>query len=288
MVCVFPKVVDHHKKNRPLVPNGLGIVYVFASVLYLSFLYLLSSFGVFGFGYHALVLMFCVLFGGFIGVCDDWLDLRWRYKALLPLVIALPLNAFLIQFVKSTFVDTLFFGACEFGVMYYLLFVPSFITIATNTINQLGGLNGLETIPPLVIMVGLMVASKNLAVLIVGPLLVLFVFATFNFRGKLFVGNVGSFSLGATLAVFALIANLKTFLLIALTPYIFNSALILFSYFANGKKASVKLAERGLTADSRKSLATTILYHRQLSERMVVIIISLFTVVSTLIALLLS
>jgi UDP-N-acetylmuramyl pentapeptide phosphotransferase/UDP-N-acetylglucosamine-1-phosphate transferase len=40
----------------------------------------------------ALNLALCILFGGFMGLLDDWVDLRWRYKAFLPISAALPLG----------------------------------------------------------------------------------------------------------------------------------------------------------------------------------------------------
>jgi UDP-N-acetylmuramyl pentapeptide phosphotransferase/UDP-N-acetylglucosamine-1-phosphate transferase len=41
----------------------------------------------------ALNLALCILFGDFMGLLDDWMDLRWRYKAFLPISAALPLDA---------------------------------------------------------------------------------------------------------------------------------------------------------------------------------------------------
>ncbi|MEM3641127.1 MAG: hypothetical protein QXH37_04325, partial [Candidatus Bathyarchaeia archaeon] len=93
---MFPKVPDYHKPNKPLVPNGLGIIYVLASAAYLFLLHYFKIVQVnnsINNASPALTLAVCILFGGFMGLLDDWMDLRWRYKAFLPLLAALPLAA---------------------------------------------------------------------------------------------------------------------------------------------------------------------------------------------------
>ena len=80
--------------------------------------------------------------------------------------------------------------------------------IVTNTVNQLGGLNGLETICPAIVILGLMAFTPSYF-LMVGPLLFWLVLAYFNVKGKIFVGNAGSFAIGITIASFAVISDQK-------------------------------------------------------------------------------
>jgi len=84
-----------------------------------------------------------------------------------------------------------------------------------------------------------------------------------------------------TLAAFAIISDLKSSLLISLLPYIFNSSLILLSYFFLRTRARVSFDGEKLVSDHRRSLITLITYRRALSERQVVVIISLLVAVST-------
>ena len=79
--------------------------------------------------------------------------------------------------------------------------------IVTNTINMLGGLNGLETICPAIIIIGLMILSQSYLILMLGPLLLWLVLAALNVQGKIFVGNTGSFAIGMTIAAFAVITD---------------------------------------------------------------------------------
>jgi UDP-N-acetylmuramyl pentapeptide phosphotransferase/UDP-N-acetylglucosamine-1-phosphate transferase len=142
-------------------------------------------------------------------------------------------------------------------------------------VNQLGGLNGLETICPAIIIMGMMAISGSNVILLYAPLVVWLLLAFLNFQGKIFVGNTGSFAIGMTLAAFAVISDLKSSLLISLLPYIFNSSLILLNYFFFKTRAHVSFDREKLFSDHRRSLVTLVTYRRSLSERQVVVIISL-------------
>jgi len=107
-----------------------------------------------------------------------------------------------------------------------------------------------------------------------------------NIRGKVFVGNTGSFAIGMTIASFAVITDLKSSLLVSILPYIFNSALILLTIFFIRERAKITLDGKKLVSDHRRSLVTLITYHRPLTERQVLAIISLLLVIFTAIALL--
>jgi UDP-N-acetylglucosamine--dolichyl-phosphate N-acetylglucosaminephosphotransferase len=284
---LFPKVPDYHKPDRPLISNGLGIIYVLISVVYLFLLYqqqVVSGFG--QSGSNILVLAVCILFGGFMGLLDDWMDLRWRYKAFLPLIAAIPLSSLAYSLGLRTTVSIAFLGTVDFGLYYYYIIIPLIVTITTNTVNQLGGLNGLETVCPAIIMIGLMLVSGQNAMLLYVPLAAWLVLTYLNVRGEVFVGNSGSFAIGMTLAAFAIIADLKSTLIISILPYIFNSSLILLTYFIYRTKANVTFDGRKLVSDHRRSLITVIAYRRPLTERQIVLRISLLVAFFTGLAML--
>ena len=233
---------------------------------------------------EALTLAACILFGGFLGLFDDWVNLRWRYKALIPLFAAIPLSA---MRQGQTIMATYIFGKVDFGIYYYIIIAPLIITVVTNTVNQLGGLNGLETICPLIIMAGLMYTSEMKALLLV-PFIIYVILAGFNFTGKVFVGNVGTFAVGITLASFAVISNIEQTLLISLIPYVLNSALILLNFLFFKRTAKLILKGDKLTSNHRRSLQTLIAYNRRISERKIVIIIALLVACTTTLAVLAS
>ena len=221
-----------------------------------------------------------------MGLLDDWMDLRWRYKAFLPLVASIPLITLATTLNLRTSISILNIWTVDFGVLYYFLLIPTIVTVTTNSVNQLGGLNGLETVCPAIVLIGLMSISGWYAILLYVPLIVWLILAFFNFQGKIFVGNTGSFAIGMTLAAFAIVADLKTALLISILPYIVNSSMILLNYFFFKEKANVVFDGKKLFSDHRRSLVTLITYHRPLSERKVVVIISILVATSTFIAVL--
>jgi UDP-N-acetylglucosamine--dolichyl-phosphate N-acetylglucosaminephosphotransferase len=282
---VFPKVPDQHKVGQPLIPNGLGVIYVLFTIVYLFILYFLKLPN----ATAPFTLAACILFGGFMGLLDDWMDLKWRYKAFMPLIAAFPLIVFAQEAHARTSIALPFIGTIQFGSIYFYAIIPLIVMIVTNTANMLGGLNGLETICPAVVILGLMALSP-LYILMVGPLLFWLILAYFNVNGKIFVGNAGSFAIGITIASFAVVSDLKLSLLVSILPYIFNSSLILLTIFFVRKRARVNFDGKKLSSDHRMSLITLITYHHPLTERQVVIItsaiIGLFTLLGVLVQML--
>jgi UDP-N-acetylglucosamine--dolichyl-phosphate N-acetylglucosaminephosphotransferase len=241
----------------------------------------------------SLTLAVCVLFGGFMGLLDDWIDLKWRYKAFMPLIAALPLIYYAIanpynpvtMLGLRTSISLPLLGTIQFGQWYYFLIIPLVVMVITNAINMLGGLNGLETICPAIILIGLTaISSPTAQILMTGPLIVWLILAAYNVTGKIFVGNTGSFAIGLTVASFAVLTDLKSSLLISIVPYVFNSVFILLVVFFVRKKASVNFDGKRLVSEHRRSLVTLITYKRPLTERQVVAIISAFVAIFTVLA----
>jgi len=279
---LFPKVPDRHKLGKH-VPNGLGVFYVLVSAIYLFTLHGFQSVNsTASQSFPALDLAVCILFGGFMGLLDDWMNLRWRYKAFLPIFAALPLGV-LRQ--GTPIMATYFWGKINFSeitfwvipgeIIFYLGVIPLIATITTNSVNQLGGLNGLETICPSIVLIALMlVSSPDCRVLLYVPLAVYLILAFFNFQGKIFVGNTGSFAIGITIASYAIIVNIEQALLISILPYIFNSSLKLLNILFFKRLPALKLKSNMLFADHRRSLLTLIAYYKSFSERQLVLVVS--------------
>jgi len=289
---LFPRASDRHKPGMPTVPNGLGIFYVLISTIYLLLLHGFQNVNsTANQNSPALNLAVCIMFGGFMGLLDDWMNLRWRYKAFLPIFAALPLGV-LRQ--GTPVMSAYIFGRINFSeitvwiipgeMIFYLGVIPLIATVTTNTVNQLGGLNGLETICPSIVLIALMiVSSPEYRVLLYIPLAVYLALAFFNFQGKIFVGNTGSFAMGITLASYAIIANIEQALLISILPFIFNSSLKLLNILFFKRLPALKLKNNKLFADHRRSLLTLIAYHKPLSERQLVIVVSfIFAIFSVL------
>ena len=280
---MFPSVPDQHKVGKPLIPNGFGVIYVLFTTVYLFSVYFMGIVDSSNNVSAPLTLAVCILFGGFMGLLDDWIDLKWRIKAFMPLIAALPLIYFATESGLRTSIALPLIGLLQFNEAYYFIIIPLIVMIVTNTVNQLGGLNGLETICPAIVLTGLMILSSSY-LLMIGPLLVWLILAYFNFQGKIFVGNTGSFAIGMTIASFAIITDLKLSLIISILPFVFNSVLILLTIFLLKKRANVTFNGNTLYSKHRRSLVTLITYRRSLTESKVVVIISLIMAVFTVIA----
>ena len=290
---VFPTVTDQHKNGKPLVPNGLGVLYVLFAIVYLFLLYFFGIGRSTSGGISApLTLAVCILFGGFMGLLDDWMDLKWRYKAFMPLVAALPLIYFAMHMPVRTSITLPFIGVLPFGEWYFYLIIPLIVMIVTNTVNMLGGFNGLETICPAIVLLGLMsisaLTSFSYCLLMIGPIIFWLLLGALNLKGKIFVGNSGSFAIGMTIASFAIIADVKLGLLFSIVPYVFNSSLILLTVFFTRKKALITFKDDKLESSHKRSLVTLITYRRPLSERKIVAIVSIIVATFTLLAFLYS
>lgn len=291
---LFPKVPDYHKPGKPLVPNGFGVFYVIASTVYLFLLHYFYNDSSPNLARSAIALAGCVLFGGFLGLLDDWIDLRWRYKAFLPLFAFLPLAVLregtprmATYFFGKIDFSTIYFNGFPIGeVLFYFCIIPVIVTVVTNTVNQLGGLNGLETVCPSIVMVGLMITTPNYSVLLMVPLATYLTLAFFNIQGKIFVGNTGSFAAGITIASYAILANTEQTLLISILPFIFNSSLILLNVFLFGRRAALSFDGKKLSSNHRRSLATLLAYYRPLTEKQLVALISGLVALSTFTAVL--
>ena len=283
---MFPKVPDQHKVGKPLIPNGLGVLFVLFTTVYLFLLYFLGLVETPASVSAPFTLAACVLFGGFMGLLDDWIDLKWRYKAFMPLIAALPLIYFALanSAIIRTSISLPLIGTIQFGAVYFYLIIPLIVMIVTNAVNMLGGLNGLESLCPAIVLLGLMVLSSSFYLLMLGPIIFWLILTAFNIKGKIFVGNSGSFAIGLTVASFAVIADLKFSLLISILPYIFNSSLILISIFLTRKKAKMTFDGNKVVSDHRRSLATIITYKRPLTEHQVVGVISLIVAAFTVLA----
>ena len=270
----FPRVKDYHKPGQPLVPTCYGVFFSLVSVCYwfvLSFLKIYPG--------EAIALATSVLFGSTMGLIDDMADLRWRYKAILPIFASLPYIA--LGLPSRTSITLPLIGLINLNILFFYLLVPVIVTVTTNTYNQLGGLNGLESLTGLVILVGLAMATQNWVLTIV-PILCLGWLGYLSFTGKAFIGNVGTFSIGLTLAVYAVLMNTKLALLISLTPFVLNSILILFSNYVLRERADTLISEDGLLYSHKiRSLRTLILHNNPMSEHKVVAIICLLVALST-------
>jgi len=140
---------DMNKLHRPKVPEMGGIAVLFGFAFAVMF-----ALGLYGFNDSAnfnltalLAAFSTIVLVGIIGIVDDLIGWRegikqWQH-ALMPVFAALPLMV-LPQVIGFTDMTIPIIGVVSFGIYYAIFVVPIAITGASNAVNMLAGLNGLE------------------------------------------------------------------------------------------------------------------------------------------------
>ncbi len=170
-----------------------------------------------------LAVLSTVLIVVIIGIFDDLISLRQIVKAIIPGFASLPLMALKEGY---SLMKIPFMGWINFGLFYPLVLIPLGITGATNAVNMLAGFNGLEVGMGIVAMGSLaIIAYTNQiisALLILMAALGALVAALFYnwYPAKVFIGDVGTLSIGAIIAGTVIVGNYETAGVILIIPYL--------------------------------------------------------------------
>lgn len=236
--CVDPK--DEKDPNRKIIPESLGIVpgFVFLGVSIISQIFMNLTI-IQQLEYNAALLSICFMV--LLGFSDDVLDLRWRYKLVLPLVASLPLvfaygGATNVVFPKIIS-DIIGIKNLELGI-FFKIFISLLAIFCTNSINILAGINGLEVGQSLII--GATIILFNLieiishqqeklfenvfSLSIIMPFffcsLALFIFN--KYPSQVFIGDTYCYFAGMTFACAGILGHFSKTLLFFFIPQILN------------------------------------------------------------------
>ncbi len=217
---------DVHKKNIQVAELG-GITVVLGVVVSLLLFIGLETFY---FGNDTLIFLLAavatLLIATIIGMTDDLLGwrigLRQREKVLLTILVPIPMMAVNAGHSMMNFP---FIGKIELGFLYPMLIVPLGIIGSTNGFNMLAGFNGLEAGMGIIILstlglFALKTASIPAAVVAICFVAALLAFLYYNkFPSKIFPGDVLTYTVGAGIAVVAIMSNLERFAMMLFLPY---------------------------------------------------------------------
>ncbi|MGQ9614938.1 MAG: hypothetical protein ACUVWJ_00885 [Spirochaetota bacterium] len=127
-----------------------------------------------------------------------------------------------------TIIKVPFIGHVDFKIFYPLFIVPLSVTVASNAVNMLAGFNGLE------VGMGLMAtgALSVIAFTLYRPTTLIILMAAagslvaaliFNwYPAKIFIGDVGTLSIGAIIISAVVLGNFETAGVIILIPYVID------------------------------------------------------------------
>ena len=224
---------DVHKKNATAVGLGgliIGLGFIGGLLFYIAYevFYIKSN--------SSLVAIFSVmtsiLIAIILGLVDDLLGwkigLRKYQKITMTFLIALPIMVINAGVSEITLP---FIGQVNVFFLYPLILVPLGISGAANGFNILAGYNGLESGMGILILL-----SQGLIVLKLGNNVValmafcmaasLLAFLYYNkFPAKIFPGDSMTYSVGALIAIVAILGNIEKFSIMLFIPYLIEGAL---------------------------------------------------------------
>ncbi|UCC28453.1 MAG: hypothetical protein JSV87_00820 [Candidatus Bathyarchaeota archaeon] len=291
--------IDVHKFDKPQIVESGGIILMLAYLLGLFiFIPFLDEPSTNVYTEEIIGTAATVLFCAFIGLIDDVFDIRWRTKALTPMLGGVPLAV--LSLGRPTISTP--FGILDFALFstlgllfFYAIVVPFVVTACANAVNMLAGLNGLETGSTLIIALALTLLAlregKNEGLIILAPFLgALIAFLYYNrYPSRVFPGDVGTFGMGTAIACVAMLAHLERAVFVMFLPHTINALL----FFVGKLKGSPPPKEAPMNPDgtipctTRWSLRCLILQIHPMKETtltyVIWLIVALFAVLGMLV-----
>ena len=236
------------------------------------------------------ILLFGFISFGLIGLYDDikkiffgrqenFFGLRLRHKLFLEIILSLLIAWWLYAELKISIINFPFHGMIDLGV-FYILFASFVVVAFANAYNITDGLDGLATGILLIALLAFWVISGSIldtpmTLFIASWLGSILAFLYFNvYPARIFLGDVGALSFGATFAVVGLMLG-KTFSLIIIGGIfvleIFTSLIQLLSKKYLGKKV-MKVAPFHLWLQSRGWHESTIVLRAWLATIVMAIV----------------
>jgi len=211
-------VPDMYKKGKPKVPNlgGLGILFGVLAGLIVAQLLIHDV-------KNLLIFYFVVLTFAIFTLTDDLIDLRRKLKIIIPFFLALPIA---LLNVDTNF--SFFFFSIELGVFFTYIIAPLYLMVVANLINMHSGFNGLQTGLSSILLITIAIKvimnygwqTTYFIMPILGAVLAFWYFD--RYPSKIFLGNVGSYTIGPAIGGLLILNNMETFGVVILIPHIIN------------------------------------------------------------------
>ena len=238
------KIFDKFNKHKAGTPVGGGLLIIFmVALLYAVLFPLINIFGVYITSVYPIKEELNILFFSFVsfailGLYDDlkkffgfeqtkFFGLRLRHKFLIQWILGL-IIAFLLYFnLGINFVHIPFYGVLKLG-WWYIPFAAFIVVAFANAFNITDGLDGLSCGLLMICLFAFWIISASILDTTLSVFLSLWIgsliaFLYFNiYPARIWLGDVGALSFGATLAVAGLLLGKVMALFIIGGPFIFE------------------------------------------------------------------
>jgi len=294
---------DFQKPKKPKVPEmgGPAVIAGFLSGMFLFIWIKVFMYGepeglveIFA-GITTLLIIFLVgMFDDLSGIKKSNIKrkgLKQWQKPLLTLPASIPLIAIMAG---NSSITLPFIGSIDVGILYPLLLVPLGVVGASNAINMLAGLNGLEAGMGAVLLGALGIyayINGNLLIAAFGLIFAssLLGFLIFNwYPAKIFPGDSLCYAIGAAVAIMAILGNMERFAVYCFIPWFIELLLKARSKFR--AESFGKLRSDGTLAcryDECYSLTHVVMKLGKFKENEIVEILIIFEIIICVLAFLL-
>ncbi|RJS80393.1 UDP-N-acetylglucosamine-1-phosphate transferase [Methanophagales archaeon] len=195
--------IDYYKNELRKIPTRGGVAILAVVLLMFGLAVLLEQLSI---PIHVsevewAMMLVVVLFGVF-GAVDDFADVGRHTKIFLPFFFSFPL----LFVIDSTTITLPFIGCLNFGVFYLILIVPIYVMVVANLVNMHSGFNGLVSGLMVIFFAFLLIKTAvigcNSVFMLSCMLGATLGFFWYNrYPARIFLGNIGSLSIGAAVGV---------------------------------------------------------------------------------------
>jgi len=282
---------DYYKVDLRKIPTcgGISLLIVFFIILAMMMVFdKVSNF--------EMISSVTVLLFGIFGLLDDFVDVGRITKVLVPFFFSVPIS-FAID---STSMILPLVGEINLGLLYIYLIVPIYIMVVANLVNMHSGFNGLavglSAILMLFLLVKSMIFNRNLTFTLSCMLGAVLGLLYYNwYPSRIFDGNVGAMTMGATIGIGIVACGFLVSGFIMLIPHTVNFLMYVYwrimrRLYPNDERWKLlKFGEVGedgtLKVPNGLTLKWLLPYHFRMTERRVVLYMYALTVVFCLISL---
>ncbi|MFH1849757.1 MAG: glycosyltransferase 4 family protein [archaeon] len=221
--------VDVHKLDKPQVAEmgGLPVLMGFLSGVLVYVAIGTFAYRSYGTSLQIMAIIASMLIIAIIGIMDDvlgWkIGIRQRQKPLLTIAAAFPL---MVLNAGHSIMHIPLLGPVDFGLIFPLVIIPIGLVGAANGFNMIGGYNGLEAGLGIIILSTMGYFSWSHGDIWSSMIMFCMVFSLIAFYyynqhpARVFPGDTLTYSVGALIAIMAVMANMERLALFLFIPYL--------------------------------------------------------------------